>query len=69
MACKSLVDFEFGVGFDIEFETGFDVGFDVDFDVGFEVDVDHDEEVFSRKASTIISLVPRLGLVLTLNSA
>ncbi|WP_344761786.1 hypothetical protein [Actimicrobium antarcticum] len=61
MACKSLVDFEFGVGFDTEFETGFDVG--------LEVDVDHDEEVFSRKASTTISQVPRLGLVLTLNSA
>ncbi|WP_344761794.1 hypothetical protein [Actimicrobium antarcticum] len=47
----------------------FDVGFNVGFDVGFDVDVDHDEEVFSRKASTTISLVSRLGLVLTLNSA
>ncbi|GAA4020785.1 hypothetical protein [Actimicrobium antarcticum] len=65
MACKSLVGFEFGVGFDTEFETGFDVGFDV----GFEVDVDHDEGVFSRKASTTINQLPRLGLVLTLNSA
>ncbi|GAA4018714.1 hypothetical protein [Actimicrobium antarcticum] len=61
MAGKSLVDFEFGVGFDTDFEAGFDVGFDVD--------VDHDEEVFSRKASPIINQSPRLGLVLTLNSA
>ncbi|WP_344761605.1 hypothetical protein [Actimicrobium antarcticum] len=57
MACKSLVGFSF------------DVGFDVDFDVGLEIDVDHDEEVFSRKASLAINRSPRLGLVLTLNSA
>ncbi|GAA4015881.1 hypothetical protein [Actimicrobium antarcticum] len=65
MVCKSLVGFEFGIGFDTEFETGFDVGLDV----GFELDVAHDEEVFSRKASTTINQSPRLGLVLTLNSA
>ncbi|GAA4015023.1 hypothetical protein [Actimicrobium antarcticum] len=51
MTCKSLVDFEFGVGFDTEFEIGFDVGFDV----SFELDVDPDEEVFSRKASLTIN--------------
>ncbi|GAA4015924.1 hypothetical protein [Actimicrobium antarcticum] len=57
MACKSLVDFEFGIGFD------------AGFDVGFEVDVDIDEPAFSRKASLTINQLPRLGLVLTLNSA
>ncbi|GAA4013993.1 hypothetical protein [Actimicrobium antarcticum] len=67
MACKSLVGF--GFGFDVGFDVSFDVGFYVDFDVGLEVDVDHDEEFFSRKASLAIVQSPRLGLVLTLNSA